>query len=546
MASSTPTRRRWFAGPTPRIRLAPAAGCAPDADFGFQTRAAILYALAAAMLAANLGGRRSLDGHEVLVAQTAKEMAASGDWRRPTFNGQPRYEKPPLAYWVVASVYLLTGTANEWTARAPSAAAAFLLVVLVVAVGRRWFGPAAGLWAGLFQATAFWSIAYGKSALVDMILALLVALAVLAPAADRLLPRALPTGAAATAFWCFASLAVLAKGPVALAFILPPVLLYRWIRTRLPGRPNDVRFVRTWWHAPGVALFLVAAGAWPAVVLAERPDVGALWYAQSLGRFASHYGPQTRPWYYYLYQAPFLTLPWSVLWIAELLRPAAPRSPRGRADESPPPAQPAEYWLLWIWFGAAFLILTFSAGKREHYLLPALTPLSLLAALRAEAWRRRLRDARVHARPGDRRRLSLDLIARLPVERTGRVAATLATFAAAGFFASEYWVAPRLDRWAAARRMVERQTLAVQSADLVVLFGVRDNAPVFFLDRPIRRTADPVDLRRFVAESGAVLVFAAEDAWKGPPRDVCARTLDRCPGFLLATMHAAPCNRQPP
>lgn len=494
------------------------------------------------MLGVNLGGRRSLDGHEVLVAQTAKEMVASGDWLHPTFTGQPRYEKPPLAYWIVASAYRLSGTANEWTARAPSAAAALLLVVLVVAVGRRWFGPAVGLWAGLFQATAFWSIAYGKSALVDMTLALLVTLAVLAPAFDRLSPRPLPAGATATAFWCFASLAVLAKGPVAFAFILPPVLAYRWIRTRLPSRPNDIRFVRTWWHGPGVAFFLVAVGAWPAFVLSERPDVGALWYAQSFGRFASHYGPQTRPWYYYLYQAPFLTLPWSVLWIREFLRPAASRSIRGRADEESSPVPPAEYWLLWIWFGAAFLFLSLSAGKREHYLLPALTPLSLLAALRADLWRRRLRDATANARPGDRPWSPSGLIRRLGpdlAERTGRAAAAFAALAAVGFVAFECWVAPRLDRWAAPRRMAERQNLAVQSAELVVLFGVRDNAPVFFLDRRIRRTADPVELRRFVEEYGAVLVLAAEDAWKPPPSEVCIRTLDRCPGYLLARLHAA-------
>jgi 4-amino-4-deoxy-L-arabinose transferase-like glycosyltransferase len=38
-----------------------------------------------------------LESHEIYVAQTAREMAARGDWLVPHFNGQPRLQKPPLS-----------------------------------------------------------------------------------------------------------------------------------------------------------------------------------------------------------------------------------------------------------------------------------------------------------------------------------------------------------------------------------------------------------------------------------------------------------------
>ena len=45
---------------------------------------------------------RALTYHEVLYAQPAREMLASGDWLQPRMAGQPCNQKPPLTDWLIA------------------------------------------------------------------------------------------------------------------------------------------------------------------------------------------------------------------------------------------------------------------------------------------------------------------------------------------------------------------------------------------------------------------------------------------------------------
>src|SRR5262245_63987675 len=104
--------------------------------------------LAAVILAIAIAPGSSLDSHEVLVAQTAREMLAHGDWIYPTFAGEPRLEKPPLAYWCAAACYAIFGHADETTARLPAALAAVVGTALVAIFARRAFGKGMGLLAG--------------------------------------------------------------------------------------------------------------------------------------------------------------------------------------------------------------------------------------------------------------------------------------------------------------------------------------------------------------------------------------------------------------
>src|SRR5581483_11208190 len=62
-----------------------------------------LLALFACSLALHLCGTWILplvDRDEPRFAEAAREMRQRGDWVLPTFNDQPRYDKPPLTYWL--------------------------------------------------------------------------------------------------------------------------------------------------------------------------------------------------------------------------------------------------------------------------------------------------------------------------------------------------------------------------------------------------------------------------------------------------------------
>ena len=43
-----------------------------------------------------------IDETEPLFAEAARQMYATGDWITPYFNGETRFDKPPLVYWAMA------------------------------------------------------------------------------------------------------------------------------------------------------------------------------------------------------------------------------------------------------------------------------------------------------------------------------------------------------------------------------------------------------------------------------------------------------------
>nr|MDA8086653.1 hypothetical protein [Nitrospiraceae bacterium] len=70
-----------------------------------------LPAIAAALLVAflGLGSFTLFDVDEAVFAQASKEMVASGNYITPTYDGQNRYDKPILIYWLMAASYKAFG-----------------------------------------------------------------------------------------------------------------------------------------------------------------------------------------------------------------------------------------------------------------------------------------------------------------------------------------------------------------------------------------------------------------------------------------------------
>lgn len=75
----------------------------------------------------NLGNIGLVDETEPLFAEAARQMVETGDWITPYFNGETRFDKPPLIYWLMAISYHIFGI-NEWSVRLPSAISATCLV----------------------------------------------------------------------------------------------------------------------------------------------------------------------------------------------------------------------------------------------------------------------------------------------------------------------------------------------------------------------------------------------------------------------------------
>jgi len=79
-----------------------------------------------------------LIGDEAYYARVPVEMKERGDWLVPYFNGEPRYKKPPLMYWLVAVSQRIFGE-NEVASRLPS-----LLAVVLTSLLLLWFSSKTG------------------------------------------------------------------------------------------------------------------------------------------------------------------------------------------------------------------------------------------------------------------------------------------------------------------------------------------------------------------------------------------------------------------
>ena len=106
------------------------------------------------------------DRDEPRYAVAVREMRARGDWIFPTFNGEPRYHKPILIYWLMG---LCTALAGDTPFGVPlvSALAGAGTCLLVWGMGRRMLGASGGLLAGLMLAVSPIMVAESKLATTD-------------------------------------------------------------------------------------------------------------------------------------------------------------------------------------------------------------------------------------------------------------------------------------------------------------------------------------------------------------------------------------------
>src|SRR5437016_10532593 len=89
-----------------------------------------------------------IDRDEPRFAEASREMIERRDYIVPHFNNQLRLDKPPLAYWAQVASFRIFGE-NDFAARFPSAIAAALVAISILAWGSRIGGDRVGWWAAI-------------------------------------------------------------------------------------------------------------------------------------------------------------------------------------------------------------------------------------------------------------------------------------------------------------------------------------------------------------------------------------------------------------
>src|ERR671929_741994 len=86
-----------------------------------------------------LGAAPLFDVDEGAFSQATLEMFQRGDFLSTYLNGEPRYDKPILVYWLQAAGVALLGP-TEWAFRLPSALCASAWALATFLFARRAFG----------------------------------------------------------------------------------------------------------------------------------------------------------------------------------------------------------------------------------------------------------------------------------------------------------------------------------------------------------------------------------------------------------------------
>lgn len=332
---------------------------------------AILVGVALSILLYQLGDARTLTSHEAVAVVPAREMLETGDWIVPHFGGNPRLQKPPVIYWVIAATRVLFGELTEFTARLHSVLSALGLLALTSWWASRWYGRDAAFCATVIQVTSIWWLSYGRRAEMDMFLCLVITGTLFLIAHQPREESAARGRLRGFAILSLLGLSWLTKFHYGPAMVLGPTFVF-WAWQRTWSR------FRLFLNLPGMFVLFACVVLWPCLVWQRLPDAILVWKTETVGRAMGELGRD--PWWYYLPMFVVLTFPWlGVIWNAV---PGSWRAAWKSGDE--------RERFLWTWLLTDLFMVWLSPDKHENYLLATLPAITLLATqslarLQAEA-----------------------------------------------------------------------------------------------------------------------------------------------------------------
>lgn len=344
----------------------------------------------------NLGSIGLMDKTEPMFVEAARQMVVRQDWITPYWNGETRFDKPPISYWLMAIAFKLFGV-NEWAARIPSALMATALVVLGFYT-LRYFGISnpssppnntqqestlwlsAWLGAGIIALNPAW-VAWGRTGVSDMYLSSSIGMALLSffiGYAQEEKEAQLKNWFSARGGWyilcyVFMALAVLAKGPIGLVlpvFIISAFLFY-------VGKFKEV--LKEIKLLQGSFIFLLIALPWFVLVtLANGKEYIDVFFGyHNLQRFTSVVSDHPGPWYYFIPVVLVGLIPWSIYLPAAIIQLRF-----WRRDLWLSSSRSTHLGLFSLfWFTIIFVFFSASSTKLPSYVLPAMPAAAILVTL---------------------------------------------------------------------------------------------------------------------------------------------------------------------
>ena len=295
------------------------------------------------------------DLDEGAFSEATREMLVSGNYITTYLNGDLRFDKPILIYWLQALSVKIFGL-NEFALRLPSALAASLWALVIWHFAKRYFNEKVAFYATLSMLGALQINLIAKAAIADALLNLFIALSLFA------VWIYLESGRLRWLYMAFAAIALgfLTKGPVAVLVPLATTFLY------LLSKRDLKRFFKTIFNPIGIAIFIAFAMPWYILEYLDQGEkfINGFFLKHNLERFGSTFESHRGSFFYYIPVLLLGFLPFTTPLLKAFYRIKSFLT------------QPLMRYLL-LWFLFVFLFFSFSGTKLPHYVIYGYTPLFL-------------------------------------------------------------------------------------------------------------------------------------------------------------------------
>jgi 4-amino-4-deoxy-L-arabinose transferase-like glycosyltransferase len=332
----------------------------------------VMIVFSSLLFFAGLDERQLWGADEPRIAGIATETAIKGNWIEPRLNGSPFLETPPLFLWL-ESISIKTFGRIPFAVKLPAAIAGMVGVIGIFLLTRRMgYSNFTALLAGILLATSarYWN--NSRKCMTDILLCGFIILVMLS-------------------FYCFADSrtwrqrnwwflffaialggAILTKSLVGLA--IPCAALACWLVLDDMIIKKKISWINWLGLFIGAMLSFIPFCLW-LLALYNSSGYNAVYtvvWTNNFGRFLGSHSEHVEPFYYYLLKFPEQFQPWTIFLLVALCF---------YFNKFKQTLKNSQLLFILCWLIVPFLLLTFSAGKRQVYLLPLFGAMALLAAI---------------------------------------------------------------------------------------------------------------------------------------------------------------------
>jgi 4-amino-4-deoxy-L-arabinose transferase-like glycosyltransferase len=335
-------------------------------------RLALLLILAICPYFIDLDGSSIWDANEAFYVETPREMMERGDYVNPTFNYEPRQNKPVLSYWIVAGFYHAFGV-SPGVQRIPIAIGGLVLIATAFFLARA-AAPAplaesAAWWAGLGLAISPRLLMFARRIFIDIYISMFMAMTLLFFVLSERFPER--RRLFLVLMYVAVGLGVLTKGPIAI--LLPGLAFAAYLAVH-----RELGRIREMLIPLGAVIVLAIVVPWYAALYQQWGwgPIKSFLFGENVARYVDGVGVGAdRPVWWYLPVVFSDSFPWSLFLI-----PAGILWFRERRASAADPAL-RFLTLLWLWILVIVGFFSLSAGKQDLYIYPIVPAVVALAGI---------------------------------------------------------------------------------------------------------------------------------------------------------------------